>query len=227
MHRRCTGHKQSMDDNFEKTLERLKTDYIESSSDTLDKIDAIIERMHSGAGDKGADFVDLQRDIHSLKGSAGTFGFSSVTIVAHRLEDYIEATRRLSNEQLMDVQVFIDGIRGKFQADVNPTEAEMDAIARITRAGLTALSAGNVEAVGMAMDACHQTLRLLGVSSPSLEALVEAVGPHALGAKLTGAGGGGCMIALAREPQRVAEAIEVAGGMPLISRLGASGVRLL
>jgi HPt (histidine-containing phosphotransfer) domain-containing protein len=57
MHRRCTGHKQSMDDNFEKTLERLKTDYIE------------------GSGDKGADFVDLQRDIHSLKGSAGTFGF--------------------------------------------------------------------------------------------------------------------------------------------------------
>lgn len=103
MHRRCTGHKQSMDDNFEKTLERLKTDYIEGSGDKLDKIYAIIERMHSGTGDRGADFVDLQRDIHSLKGSAGTFGFSSVTIVAHRLEDYIEATRRLSNEQLMDV----------------------------------------------------------------------------------------------------------------------------
>ena len=106
-------------------------------------------------------------------------------------------------------------------------EEEMDAIARITRAGLTALSAGNLEAVGMAMDACHQKLRLLGVSSPSLEALVEAVGPHALGAKLTGAGGGGCMVALAREPQRVAEAIEIAGGRPLISRLGASGVHLL
>ena len=106
-------------------------------------------------------------------------------------------------------------------------KAEMDAIARITQAGLTALSAGNMEAVGMAMDACHQKLRLIGVSSPSLEALVEAVGPHALGAKLTGAGGGGCMIALAREPQRVAEAIEIAGGRPLISKLGAPGVHLL
>ena len=84
-----------------------------------------------------------------------------------------------------------------------------------------------LEAVGMAMDACHQKLRLIGVSSPSLEALVEAVGPHALGAKLTGAGGGGCMIALAREPQRVAEAIEIAGGRPLISKLGAPGVHLL
>ena len=106
-------------------------------------------------------------------------------------------------------------------------EKEMDAIAKITHAGLTALSAGNLEAVGMAMEACHQKLRLLGVSNPSLEALVEAARPHALGAKLTGAGGGGCMVALAREPQRVAEAIEIAGGRPLISRLGASGVHLL
>ena len=106
-------------------------------------------------------------------------------------------------------------------------QGEMDAIGRITSAGLTAMSAGNLEAVGMAMDACHDKLQLLGVSSPSLEALVEAARPHSLGAKLTGSGGGGCMIALAREPQRVAEAIEVAGGSPLISRLGAPGVRLL
>ena len=40
-------------------------------------------------------------------------------------------------------------------------------------------------------------------------------------------GGGGCMVALTQHPQRVAEAIEVAGGTPLISRLGADGVRIL
>ena len=106
-------------------------------------------------------------------------------------------------------------------------QEEMDAIGRITSAGLTAMSAGKLEAVGMAMDACHEKLRLLGGSSTSIEALVEAARPHSLGAKLTGSGGGGCMIALARDPQRVAEAIEVAGGRPLISRLGAPGVRLL
>ena len=35
------------------------------------------------------------------------------------------------------------------------------------------------------------------------------------------------MVALTQHPQRVAEAIEVAGGTPLISRLGADGVRIL
>jgi len=104
---------------------------------------------------------------------------------------------------------------------------EMDSIAMITQAGLTALGAGNLEAVGMAMDACHEKLQNIGVSSPELNALIEAVRPHSIGAKLTGAGGGGCMVALTQYPQRVAEAIEVAGGTPLISRLGADGVRIL
>jgi len=104
---------------------------------------------------------------------------------------------------------------------------DMDAIANISQAGLTALSAGNLEAVGMAMNACHERLQNLEVSSPELDALVEAARPHSLGAKLTGAGGGGCMVALTREPQRVAQDIEIAGGQPLISRLGAEGVHLI
>lgn len=120
----------------------------------------------------------------------------------------------------------VAGVAKLLESDPSKFE-DMDAIAKITEAGLTALGAGNLEAVGMAMDACHQRLQNLEVSSPELDALVEAVRPHALGAKLTGAGGGGCMVALTQNPQRVAEEIEVAGGVPLISRLGAKGVRLL
>ena len=44
---------------------------------------------------------------------------------------------------------------------------------------------------------------------------------------MTGAGGGGCMVALSRNPKRVAEEIEIAGGTPLISKLGSTGVRIL
>ncbi|MEC8204385.1 MAG: Hpt domain-containing protein, partial [Pseudomonadota bacterium] len=50
-----------------------------------------------------------------LKGSAGTYGFDSVSLIAHRLEDYIETTRRLSSENLLDVQVIVDRIRKIFE----------------------------------------------------------------------------------------------------------------
>ena len=114
----------------------------------------------------------------------------------------------------------------KLISEVPERMEEMEAIANITRAGLAALSAGNLDALGMAMDACHKSLRKLEVSTIKLDQMVNAARPHSLGAKITGAGGGGCMVALTHDPNRVSEAIEVAGGRPLMTRLGAQGVRL-
>ncbi|NJE79687.1 mevalonate kinase, partial [Thermococcus sp. GR4] len=49
----------------------------------------------------------------------------------------------------------------------------------------------------------------------------------ALGAKITGAGGGGCMYALAPEKQsEVATAITIAGGTPMITEISREGLRI-
>ena len=85
---------------------------------------------------------------------------------------------------------------------------------------------GDYEAVGHAMSENHLLLRGLGVSSPELEALIQAAIPTSLGVKLTGAGGGGCMVALTRQPTQTSESIELAGGRALVSRIGNAGVRL-
>ena len=103
---------------------------------------------------------------------------------------------------------------------------EIEAIGTVARRGLAALIDGNYEAVGHAMSENHLLLRNLGVSSPELEALIQAAMPSSLGAKLTGAGGGGCMVALTRDPKQTSEAIELAGGRTLISRIGNEGVRI-
>ena len=90
---------------------------------------------------------------------------------------------------------------------------DLETIANITKAGLTALSAGNLEGLGIAMDACHDCLKNLEVSSPRLDRLVEAARPHSLGTKLTGAGGGGCSAILCSPSglEDVTRAIESAG----------------
>lgn len=104
---------------------------------------------------------------------------------------------------------------------------DIRAIGEITSSGLESLSEGNMEGVGLAMNSCHERLRNIGVSCPEIEGLISAVQNHSLGAKLTGAGGGGCMVSLTRHPRRVAECIEIAGGKPLISKLGSGGARIL
>ena len=101
---------------------------------------------------------------------------------------------------------------------------EIETIGIVARRGIAALMRGEMEAVGRAMSENHLLLRSLGVSCPELESLISAAAPTSLGVKLTGAGGGGCMIALTRDPKTTSEAIELAGGRTLISRLASAGM---
>jgi mevalonate kinase len=62
------------------------------------------------------------------------------------------------------------------------------------------IRSGSPEELGLSMSRSHQVLQRLGVSCPELDRLVEmATEKGALGAKLSGAGRGGTMIALLSE----------------------------
>lgn len=74
------------------------------------------------------------------------------------------------------------------------------------REALAALRTGNLEAFGTALNGSHASLRdVYGVSHPALDRLVDAaVEAGAAGARLTGAGFGGCMLAVCTESRAVA-----------------------
>ncbi|WP_297062570.1 mevalonate kinase [Thermococcus sp.] len=82
--------------------------------------------------------------------------------------------------------------------------------------------------LGKLMNVNHGLLDALGVSTKKLSELVYAARTAgALGAKITGAGGGGCMYALAPEKQgEVATAITIAGGTPMITEISREGLRI-
>ncbi len=103
---------------------------------------------------------------------------------------------------------------------------EIETIGIIARRGIKSLLLGDYDAVGRAMSENQLMLQSIGVSSPELERLIQAAIPTSLGAKLTGAGGGGCMVALTRNPKATSEAIELAGGRTIISKFGTNGLNL-
>ena len=102
-------------------------------------------------------------------------------------------------------------VRRRFEADREATRDMFNSIGRISEQGKGCLAHGDAAGLGKLMNQNHALLRRLGVSSPELEALVAAaIGAGALGAKLSGGGLGGNMIALV-EPESsdaVAEALK-------------------
>jgi mevalonate kinase len=94
---------------------------------------------------------------------------------------------------------------------------------------IEAFKESDLKTLGELMNINHALLYGLGVSDESLEWLINAAKKAgALGAKLTGAGGGGCMIALADDDKLddVLQAIMRAGGRPFIARKTDEGVKV-
>jgi hydroxymethylglutaryl-CoA reductase len=76
----------------------------------------------------------------------------------------------------------------------------IDAMGDLATAGMDALAAGDIAALARLFNMAHGLLSGVGVSTPTLDELVHiARAAGAQGAKLTGAGGGGAVIAIAAE----------------------------
>src|SRR5207245_11699690 len=93
----------------------------------------------------------------------------------------------------------------KERVDRDPKAREwVREIGRSTLEGVQALRRRDFARVGQLMDRNHAILTELGVGHPMLDRLVTAARATSYGAKLTGAGGGGSMVALSERPQETA-----------------------
>lgn len=104
-----------------------------------------------------------------------------------------------------------------------PADQRLSELGGLCDTGTAALLGGDLPALGAAMNRAHEVLADLGVSTPLLDELctkARELGAH--GAKLTGAGGGGAVIALVprdRE-QDVLAAWKAAGVAGFVATLG-------
>ena len=91
---------------------------------------------------------------------------------------------------------------------------------RVASEGIEAVGRGDRPTVAELLGRNQELLRAVGVSHPRLEALLDAAAPAAEGAKLTGAGAGGSVLALpvpGREMELVRR-LARAGALPFVVR---------
>jgi len=91
----------------------------------------------------------------------------------------------------------VEMVREKYNHSPQLIQPLLDQIGEIAVQARSALESGNTPLLGTLMVQNHQLLQELGVSTPGLNHMVKlAMENGALGAKLSGAGGGGNMIVL-------------------------------
>ena len=175
--------------------------------------------------------------------SASTNGGGIALNIPYKKEDFLwTVTKEKNRWDISKVQVpemtFVIGNTGiraptgplvekvRRYKESNTFAAEIiDDIANITLDGMDALKKDDRVELGRLMTKDHKYLSILGVSCPQLNKLVESTLPYSYGAKLTGSGGGGCMVALTDKPEKVANAIKMHGGTPYIVSTGVPGVK--
>jgi mevalonate kinase len=102
----------------------------------------------------------------------------------------------------------------------------LDAIEGVSMSAIHHLS--NPRELGRYMNMNHHLLEVLGVGHPQLAKMVLAArSAGAFGAKITGAGGGGSMVALCPKPlkHRIASAIESCEARAIVTGIDTEGVR--
>jgi mevalonate kinase len=110
----------------------------------------------------------------------------------------------------------VAGVRVLYEHETANVQAVLRKIGTNVREARKALATGDFAELGKRMSANHAALQALTVSSPELDALVNAAKTAgALGAKLSGGGRGGNMIALVTPEahQKVETALRAAGAV--------------
>lgn len=109
----------------------------------------------------------------------------------------------------------VKNVKQRYVIEQENINSSLKRIEEMTYAARSALSIGNAQLLGKLLNMNHTELISLGVSDSNLNRLVKtARDAGALGAKLTGGGLGGCIIALAQNPRQgklIADALIKAG----------------
>lgn len=160
----------------------------------------------------------------ALSGGSGLYrryrGLSKIDVPIQRLLIIDTGKSRRTGDMVRRVREYAEKNKKRFEELLAAEEVLVEEVLDMFRSG-------DIEGVGRMMLRNQELLREIGVSSDEIEEAIRIVMREgAYGAKLTGAGGGGCVICLADE-RKLGEIADAASKSfkVMTARLSAEGVR--
>ncbi|MEM0133901.1 MAG: hypothetical protein QXU18_01545 [Thermoplasmatales archaeon] len=124
-----------------------------------------------------------------------SWNFSSIPTKNIEMVIVYSGSKGSTKEQVAKVRKFYE--RGSFAKDI------MKRIGNITQDGVKAVMKGDIDSVGELMNENHNELKVFGISTDQIEKIVSIGREYGYGAKLTGAGGGGAVIIIPKDKEKL------------------------
>lgn len=109
----------------------LSQEFLVDAVDTLGQLGILVSETIGGNVDAAYALPTIRREMHTLKGLGGSFGYPSISVIAHRLENYMLDLETLEKRQLEDILKFLDRMQEIADGGDEPDD---EAISRIVRA---------------------------------------------------------------------------------------------
>jgi CheY-like chemotaxis protein/HPt (histidine-containing phosphotransfer) domain-containing protein len=124
------GGKVANSADYGRIIRELGQEFLVETADNLEDLTQLVGAVRTGNVDASSGLMDIRRVTHNMKGMGASFGFPSITLVSHRLEDYLTGLATLDSRHLDDVQAFFDAMQDIVEAGENPSN---DDLARVVR----------------------------------------------------------------------------------------------
>ncbi|WP_338845520.1 Hpt domain-containing protein [Massilia sp. W12] len=88
-------------DQIQAMLQKLRDNYLAEMPDRLEQLESLVLSLERGGFDADT-FHELYRQVHSLKGSGGTYGLHVLTAICHPFEDFLSLASENQDLQALD-----------------------------------------------------------------------------------------------------------------------------
>lgn len=83
-------------------------EFLEDSQERLTRMADIYEAVRAGSPGEGRTLAAFRRDLHTMKGQGGSYGFASISLIAHRFEEYLVDFQEGDAWAVDGVQAYLD-----------------------------------------------------------------------------------------------------------------------
>ena len=100
------------EDSRDQILAQLCIEFLADARARLKDIADELEKNDTAERDAKETLLAIRRQCHSLKGMGGSFGFPTITLVAHRLEDYLARAHVINSNIVRDIDTYCECLMG-------------------------------------------------------------------------------------------------------------------